>query len=71
MSRFRTIYNFATKHARERRNAKSLWLSQWEFSENNSKWPMFSDTYFSHWKTDLEKKPVAIASKDMYETTIF
>jgi hypothetical protein len=38
------------------RNAKSLWLSQWEFSENNSKWPMFSDTFFSHWNTDLEKK---------------
>ncbi len=38
------------------RDAKSLWLSQWEFSENNSKWPMFSDTFFSHWKTDLEKK---------------
>jgi hypothetical protein len=29
------------------RNAKSLWLSQWVFSENNNKWPMFSDTFFS------------------------
>jgi hypothetical protein len=37
------------------RNAKSLWLSQWVFSENNNKWPMFSDTFLSHWKTDLEK----------------